>query len=219
MIEARELRYTYPSGEFTLHIPELFVEPGEQIAIVGPSGSGKSTLLNLLAGILPAEGELVVAGQNLIALSDSPRRAFRASHVGFVFQDFALIPFLSVLDNILHPVRIGRGLKVEARTKERAMALAKTLGIEDKAARKPADLSHGERQRVSICRALINQPDIILADEPTGNLDLANKQAAMAVLQQQAAAAGANLVVVTHDADVLGEISRVIDFAQFQAAN
>jgi len=218
MIEVRDLNFAYASGEFRLRIGAFDVAPGEKLAVIGPSGSGKTTLLNLLAGIaLPQRGCVRVAGEEISALPDAARRAFRATRIGFVFQDFALIEYLSVRDNILHPCRISRALALDGAARARAQALAGRLGIADKLTRGVGDLSQGERQRVAICRALLAHPALILADEATGNLDPDNKGRILDLLFDEAAAVRATLVAVTHDHALLGRFDRVVDFDAFRA--
>ncbi|MGR3468933.1 MAG: ABC transporter ATP-binding protein [Shimia sp.] len=219
MIEVTDLRFAYPSGGFALDVPVLRVAQGERLAVVGPSGTGKTTLLNLLSGIATAEtGRVAVDGTDLGTLSDSQRRAFRASRIGFVFQNFALLDYLTARENILYPYRIGRGLKLDRAARDRAQALAEACGIGAKIDRRPAALSQGEQQRVAICRALVTQPALILADEATGNLDPATKTLILDLLFDQARAADATLVAVTHDHELLPRFDRVVDFASFQKA-
>ena len=217
MIEVRDLVFAYPSGGFRLRIESFDVAPGEKLAVIGPSGSGKTTLLNLLAGIaLPQRGCVRVAGEEISALPDTARRAFRSTRIGFVFQDFELVESLSVRDNILHPCRISRGLKLDGAARARAQSLAGRLGIADKLARGVGDLSQGERQRVAICRALLAHPALILADETTGNLDPDTKGRILDLLFEEAAAVRATVVAVTHDHALLGRFDRVADFEDFR---
>ncbi len=216
MIAARDLAYAYPRGGFGLRVPALDLAEGEKLAVVGPSGSGKSTLLDLIAGIRrPDEGALLVDGVDVPALSEAGRRAFRAARVGFVFQTFELIDYLTARDNILYPFMISPALRLDAAVRARAGALAEAAGVADKLDRRPGDLSQGERQRVAICRALIAKPRLILADEATGNLDPANKGVVLDLLFAQAAEAGAAVLAVTHDHDLLPRFDRVVDFAGF----
>lgn len=217
MINIDALSFRYPQSEFSLSIPGLSVPKGGKVAVIGPSGFGKTTLLNLVAGILvPDSGEIRVAGSSLGSMSSKERRDFRISNIGFVFQDFRLIPYLDVLDNILLPFRINSILKPGKGVKGSAADLAERLGIRDKLEKFPAKLSHGERQRVAICRALVNSPSLILADEPTGNLDPKNKEKIMQILDVYLSSAGATLLHVTHDLDTLQGFSETIDFSSFQ---
>jgi putative ABC transport system ATP-binding protein len=216
MICIERMRFAYAGGEFTLSVPALTVAAGETVAVVGPSGSGKSTLLNLLAGVLrPAAGRVMVNGTEVSALAEAAGRAFRARSIGFVFQDFGLLDYLSAGDNILHPYRICSALRLSAEVRERARALAQRLGVADRLHRRPGALSQGERQRVAICRALLPSPPLVLADEATGNLDPANKQVILDLLFEAVAADGATLVAVTHDHELLPRFDRIIDFHAF----
>ncbi|MCC6982362.1 MAG: ABC transporter ATP-binding protein [Bauldia sp.] len=217
MIALREVSFAYPGGAFRLSVPALDVAAGERVAVVGPSGSGKTTLLNLVAGILvPASGSVRVGEAEVSALGDAARRAFRIQKIGFVFQDFGLIDYLSARDNVLHPYRITDALTLDADTRARAEALAEKAGIADKLARRPKALSQGEKQRVAICRALLTRPSLVLADEATGNLDPDTKGAILDLLFERAAAEKATVLAVTHDHELLPRFDRVIDFRDFR---
>ena len=219
MIVINNLEFQYPSGNFTLFIRRLRIKGNETAAVIGPSGTGKTTLLNLIAGILtPIQGEMDINGTAVGQLSDKARRRFRITTIGFVFQDFELLDYLNVLDNILHPYRITDALDLDAQIRSRAKALATDMGIEDKLRRHPADLSQGEKQRVAICRALLPQPKLILADEATGNLDPDNKTKILDLLFKAADEHETTLLAVTHDHDLLHRFDRVINFSDFQPA-
>ncbi len=216
MIRLSGLRFTYGDGDFELRIPELTIERGERVAVVGPSGSGKTTLLHLIAGIAtPTGGSVSTLGCGLAALSDAQRRDLRIKRIGLVFQEFELLDYLSVLDNLLVPYRINASLRLDAAVRARAEALAVRVGIGDKLARGAGRLSQGERQRVAVCRALITEPELLLADEPTGNLDPSNKGRVLDILLEYAEERGATLVTVTHDHDLLPRFARTIDFKSF----
>lgn len=220
MISIKRLKFTYPRSTFKLQIDDLSVGSGEKLAIIGPSGSGKTTLLNLLSGIEAGnEGSLTVAGTDLTPMSDSQRRDFRSAHIGFVFQQFELLEYLNVADNITLPFMINQSLASQRETlgsKARVVELAESMGIGDKLNRHPEKLSQGEKQRVAICRALVADPQLILADEPTGNLDPANKSRTLDLLFQYARQREQTLIVVTHDMTIVDGFDRVIDFAKFQ---
>jgi len=218
MIRITDLHFRYPRGDFALHIPALHIEAATRTAFIGPSGSGKTTLLNLLAGIaLPASGQLQVAGRQVAMLSDTARRAFRIRNIGFVFQDFELLDYLTILDNILHPYRISGALKLTPAVVDRAVALAANVGLTAQLRRRPGELSHGEKQRAAVCRALLTEPKLILADEPTGNLDPANKDRILRLLVDYVRDSRATLVAVTHDLGTLEHFEQVIDFAGFHS--
>jgi putative ABC transport system ATP-binding protein len=217
MISVKELDFHYAEGDFRLTIPEFTVSDSEKVAIIGPSGSGKTTLLNLLSGIItPLKGSIVVGNDHVSKMSDTNRRDFRIANIGFVFQDFELIEYLNVMDNILHPYRITAALTFNGTTKARVRDLAAQMGIRDKLKRHPNDLSQGEKQRAAICRALLPRPKLILADEATGNLDPANKTRILDLLFQSVEDHDATLIAVTHDHELLKRFDRVIDFKEFQ---
>ncbi len=220
MIVVDDVRFSYPNSTFQLAIPELTLQPEETLAVVGPSGSGKTTLLNLIAGLLvPQSGRITVGEQEVTELGDAGRRSFRASQIGFVFQDFALLDYLSAFENILYPFRITPHLKLEGAVRQRAKDLAAACGIAEKLNRRPNALSQGEQQRVAICRSLIASPSLILADEATGNLDPANKSLILDLLFERTRETGAALLAVTHDHELLPRFDRVIDFSQFRIDN
>lgn len=217
MIEIEQLRFRYPTSGFELVIDALKIDSGEKVAIVGPSGSGKTTLLNLMAGITaPDSGRINIFPDEVSRLSDSRRRDFRISNIGMVFQQFELVEYLNSLDNILIPFFINSTLELNREVRDRAEKLAASVGLQDKLQRPPGKLSQGEQQRVAICRALITEPKLILADEPTGNLDPANKTLILDILFDHVARNGQTLVVVTHDMSLLEGFDRTIDFAKFR---
>ena len=212
MISISGLRFRYPEGEFELNVPGLEVENGETVAVIGPSGSGKTTLLHLMAGIrLPQEGRVLADDVEVTDLDDGARRDFRIRRIGMVFQEFELLEYLTVLDNILLPFRINGSLKLDRAVRERAASIAEQVGIADKLNRLSTRLSHGEKQRVAVCRALVAEPVLLLADEPTGNLDPTNTQKVLDILLDAAEATGATLVTVTHDHELLPRFDRAID--------
>jgi putative ABC transport system ATP-binding protein len=216
MIHIQDLKFHYPGGEFRLNIPDFQISVGEKVAVIGPSGSGKTTLLNLIAGIItPLNGTVSVDDAQVSALGDRERRDFRISNIGFVFQDFELLDYLNVFDNVLHPYRITGALKLDKVVHTRAEVLTQDMGIGDKLKRNPDDLSHGEKQRVAICRALLPQPKLILADEATGNLDPDNKTLILDLLFSAVNDHDATLLAVTHDHELLKRFDRIVDFNDF----
>jgi len=218
MINITHLNFKYPDSNFKLLIDRFEVKEGERVAVIGPSGSGKTTLLNLISGILPTvNGDVRVGDFELKKLNDNQRRNYRISHIGFIFQDFELLDYLTVMDNIIHPYRITKALKLDSMVKKRAADLADQMGIGDKLKRKPAALSQGEQQRVAICRALLPKPKLLLADEATGNLDPENKTKILDLLFKSVAMENATLLAVTHDHELLPKFDRVIDFKEFRA--
>jgi putative ABC transport system ATP-binding protein len=215
-IRISNLKFSYASaGGFRMSIPRLDIAAGECVAIVGPSGSGKTTLLNLMAGtFVPKSGKINVAGQRLDSMTEASRRRFRIDRVGQVFQAFELLEYLSVSENILLPRLIDPDGRKNTDAQQRVQSLLASVGLQDKADKRPAELSHGERQRVAVCRAMFNRPTLLLADEPTGNLDQANKQNVVELLIRQAKEHNSMLLMVTHDHSMLEAFERVIDFSQ-----
>jgi putative ABC transport system ATP-binding protein len=217
MIHIHDLTFYYREGEFRLKMPEFTVARAEKVAVIGPSGSGKTTLLNLIAGIItPISGSVSVADVHVSGLSDPERRDFRITNIGFVFQDFELLDYLGVQDNILHPYRITGALRLDREVRARAATLAREMGIGDKLKRGANDLSHGEKQRAAICRALLPRPKLILADEATGNLDPANKIRILDLLFRSVEDHDATLLAVTHDHELLKRFDRIVDFQDFR---
>jgi len=216
VIQVEELEFSYGQSDFQLRISNLLLKQGSKTALVGPSGCGKTTLLHLFAGIiLPHRGSIRTEGVEIHRLSDADRRSFRITRMGLVFQEFELLDYLSVLDNIMLPYRINSSLVLKGEVWSRAKGLAEEVGIGDKLNRHPRELSQGERQRVAVCRALLTEPAMVLADEPTGNLDPTNKGKVLTMLLDYAERKGATLVTVTHDYDLLEYFQRVIDFKEF----
>lgn len=204
MLQISGLTYRYPNAtDNQLSVPAFSLAKGEHAIILGPSGCGKSTLLHLLAAILtPQQGEVRVAGIDLRTLSPRAADAWRGSTVGFLPQKLALVPSLSVRENLLMAT-YANGRTADA---SRASAVLRALGMEDKANAKPHQLSQGQQQRVAIARALFNHPALLLADEPTANLDDDACAAVIGLLTAQAGENGASLVIATHDARVLAAL-------------
>ncbi|GAA5174477.1 ABC transporter ATP-binding protein [Pseudonocardia eucalypti] len=199
---ARGLTKTYGRGDTEVHALrgiDLDLPRGRFTAVMGPSGSGKSTLMHCLAGLDQATGGTVtVAGTDLGALDDDARTIFRREHIGFVFQSFNLLPMLTAVQNILLPLELG-GDPVDQATRERAHTLADTLGVADRLDHRPSELSGGQQQRVAIARALVTRPDLLFADEPTGNLDSASSAEVLEHLRRSVRELGQTVVMVTHD--------------------
>lgn len=216
MIAIHDLAFQYPRGGFQLRVPSLTVTAGERLALIGPSGSGKTTLLHLIAGIKrPTQGTVTVQNVNVSLLSDAKSRAYRLRTVGMVFQDFGLLEYLSVQDNILLPYRIGNWLHLTREVRDRVQSLAALMGIADKLTRPIGHLSQGEKQRVAVCRAMLPEPPLLLADEPTGNLDPATKSRVLDAMLSAAKLGGTTVLTVTHDHGLLNQFDRVIDFMNF----
>jgi len=188
---------------------DAVVRPGERVAILGPSGSGKSTLLNLVSGIdLPDEGAVRIDGTDLTALSEHERTLFRRHRIGFVFQFYNLLPTLTVLENLLLPVELKGDVGRE--DEARALALLEQVGLAERAQAFPDRLSGGEQQRVAVARALVHEPSLVLADEPTGNLDEDTGARVAELLDGLVRAHGRTLVVVTHSRELGARMDRVL---------
>ncbi len=217
MIQLKDIRFQYPQSDFRLDINDLIFQEGSKTAIIGPSGFGKTTMLNLIAGIiLPAAGKVIVDQQTVNVLTDKDRRRYRIQNIGFIFQDFRLVPYLNVIDNILLPFRINSAIRADSDAINRSKNIADELNIGNLIKKYPAKLSHGERQRVAIARALVNQPKLLLADEPTGNLDPANKIHIKKILFDAVDKHNATLITVTHDHEMLEGFDAVIDFKNLE---
>ena len=183
----------------------LEVGKGEIVSIVGASGAGKTTLLQIIGTLLPADGgEVEIAGTKLFGLNEKRTAEFRNRHIGFVFQFHNLLPEFSALENVMMPALIGGTKRKEA--KQRAIELLEAVGLSERAEHKPAQLSGGEQQRVAIARALINRPSVVLADEPTGNLDTHNRDEIQRLLFEVREKFGQTIVMVTHD-ELLAEMA------------
>ncbi|MGH2357183.1 MAG: ABC transporter ATP-binding protein [Candidatus Limnocylindria bacterium] len=211
ILAARDLVRIYRRGRDEVRAVDgvtLEVHTGELVAVMGRSGSGKTTLLDLLGCLLrPTSGELAIDGRSVIGASDGELATIRRQRIGFVFQEFNLIPALNALENVMLPLRYGPRRR-DGRAD--AIELLDLVGLSRRARHRPGELSGGEQQRVAIARALINQPAVVLADEPTGELDSATSSELIAMLRRLNAERGVTIVVVTHDAGVAGATDRLI---------
>lgn len=216
MLSAHHLRFAFPGGGFSLRVAHFAAGAGEAVGIAGPSGTGKTTFLRLLAGILrPDEGSISIDGQPLADLAPAAQRRLRLRRLGLVFQDFALLDYLSVADNILLPLRLDGALTGDAQ--ERARGLVERLEISRHWTRLCGELSQGERQRVAVARALAHRPRALLADEPTASLDASRKEAVMNLLLDHARESRAALVMVTHDPDLATRLDRTVNVEEWAA--
>lgn len=216
MIKLEDVSFSYTKDSFQLKIPELGIGQSEKLGITGPSGCGKTTLLNLISGIInPDSGSIFMGNIELTRLGDQDMKDLRLVKMGLVFQQFELLEYLSVLDNILLPFRINPILQLQTETKERAGSLASSMGLGDKLKRYPANLSQGERQRVSVARALITKPELLICDEPTANLDPVNRDRILDIIDSYCSKTKTALIMVTHDREVLDRFDRVLDILEF----
>lgn len=227
VIDITDLRFSWkPGSEPVLDVDELRVNPGEQLFVMGPSGSGKSTLLSLLTGIMtPDAGEVKVLQNQLTVMKGRVRDRFRADYIGYIFQMFNLIPYLSVIENVLLPCRFSRLRKEKAvrngsTLEQEALRLLKRLHLGDKALLNTSvvKLSVGQQQRVAAARALIGNPELVIADEPTSSLDAAHRESFIRLLFDECRATGATMVFVSHDMSLAPLFSRIIDLPEINRA-
>jgi ABC-type lipoprotein export system ATPase subunit len=212
IVEATAVSKTYDTGSVAVHAlrgVDLTLERGEMVAIMGPSGCGKTTLLNCLSGLDSIDsGDVVIEGASLAHMSDRARTDYRARRMGFVFQFYNLMPVLTAVENVELPLLVARTPPAEARRK--ALAALRLVGLEQRAAHVPEALSGGERQRVTIARSLVNDPAIVWADEPTGDLDSENAEEIVDLMRRLNRERGLTFLIVTHDIAVGRRTDRII---------
>jgi putative ABC transport system ATP-binding protein len=212
VVEARQLTKVYRMGEIEVHAlrgANLQVQAGEVLAIMGPSGSGKSTLMNILGCLdRPTSGEYELAGEGVAQLNDEQLADIRNRKVGFIFQTFNLLPRATALNNVELPMRYSRNNGHNR--KERALEALTSVGLGDRVYHRPNELSGGQQQRVAIARALVNHPSIIMADEPTGNLDTSSGEEIMNLLLSMNQDQGTTLIIITHDPDIANRCQRIV---------
>ena len=219
ILSAKDLCKSYDSGENSvqaLNHVSISVENGEFVAVIGTSGSGKSTLLNLLGGLdTPTSGEVLVSGKKLFQMNEEARTIFRRRNIGFVFQNYNLVPVLNVYENIVLPIELD-GTKVDT---EYVKTILHTLGLEQKVKAMPNQLSGGQQQRVAIARALAANPAILLADEPTGNLDSKTGMDVIALLKMTSQAFHQTIVMITHNEEIALMADRMIRIEDGKVVN
>jgi putative ABC transport system ATP-binding protein len=212
LVELRGVSKSYLEGERRHDVlvnVDAEIAAGEIVVLLGRSGSGKSTLLNLVSGIdLPDAGDVVVGGKTLNRVSERERTLFRRDHIGFIFQFFNLVPTLTVLENLLLPLELAG--RTDGGETDRAVGLLEKVGLADRAPSYPDKLSGGEQQRVAVARALVHEPRLVLADEPTGNLDLETGRNVLSLLDSMVRSAGTTMVMVTHSHEVVGLADRLV---------
>ena len=219
ILSAKDLCKSYGSGENSvqaLNHVSISVENGEFVAVIGTSGSGKSTLLNLLGGLdTPTSGEVLISGKKLFQMNEEARTIFRRRNIGFVFQNYNLVPVLNVYENIVLPIELD-GTKVDT---EYVKTILHTLGLEQKVQAMPNQLSGGQQQRVAIARALAAKPAILLADEPTGNLDSKTGMDVIALLKMTSQAFHQTIVMITHNEEIALMADRMIRIEDGKVVN
>ena len=218
LLTITDLQKTYVSPEGTqnriVDVPHFEMEEGTQMALKGSSGTGKTTFLNLIAGILHADnGQIVIAGKEMTALSESGRDTLRASQIGYIFQTFNLLHGYTALENVVLGMMFGNGIDTEF-----AQHLLERVGLGDRMRYSPSQLSVGQQQRVAVARAVANRPRLVLADEPTGNLDYHHANEAIALIREICHENSAALLTVSHDVGVLAQFEEATDFAQVNRA-
>ena len=207
-----EKTYVSPEGSQSriINVPHFEIDAGKQIALRGSSGTGKTTFLNLIAGILQADsGHIVVAGEEITALSESERDRLRAHYIGYIFQTFNLLAGYTALENVMLGMMFGTGIETDF-----AQHLLERVGLGDRMQYRPSQLSVGQQQRVAVARAVANRPRLILADEPTGNLDYHHANEAVTLIREICHENNAALLIVSHDSEVLGRFEEAKDFTQ-----
>ena len=207
-----EKAYASPEGSQSriINVPHFEIDAGKQIALRGSSGAGKTTFLNLIAGILQADnGSIVLAGEEMTALSESERDKLRAHYIGYIFQTFNLLAGYTALENVMLGMMFGKGIDTNF-----AQHLLERVGLSDRMGYRPSQLSVGQQQRVAVARAIANQPRLVLADEPTGNLDYHHANEAVTLIREICHENSAALLIVSHASEVLGQFEEATDFAQ-----
>ncbi len=218
LLEISELKKTFRAPDGSIHavidVPDFQLEEKAHVALRGESGSGKTTLLNLIAGILkPDSGEITISGRRISSLSEPQRDRLRAESIGYIFQTFNLLQGYTALENVLLGMSFGPGVD-----RDFAIALLKRVGLSEKLKHYPRQLSTGQQQRVAVARALANRPKLVLADEPTGNLDHQNSREALKLIREACRENDAALLLVSHDRDVLAQFESVLDLEKINRA-
>ncbi len=221
MISLKNIEMTYDDNGTkinALKLKKLDIKEGEKVAFIGSSGCGKTTLFNLISGMItPTKGNVIVEDIDITTLTESERDLFRANHIGYIFQDFNLFPDFTVLQNVVLPMSFSKRYSKDEMEKE-ALEMLKRVGLENKKDQKVKTLSGGERQRVAIARSIVNKPNVILADEPTGNLDYKNGAKIMGLIIQIAKEEKATLLVITHNNSQLELFDRSINIEELNEA-
>ena len=215
ILQIRDLHFQYPASDFKIEISDIKITQGSKIAISGKSGSGKTTLIHLISGILkPQSGEILFYDKLITDMNDKEIRKHRISNIGFIFQEFELLEYLNVMDNLILPYKINKSLVLDAEIKDKAKEIANRIGIGNKLDQHPKQLSGGERQRLAIARALITSPPLIIADEPTGNLDEKTSNIVMDEITDQVSYTNSTLIMISHNNELISSFDETIDIQE-----
>ena len=215
ILQIRDLHFQYPASDFKIEIYDIKITQGSKIAISGKSGSGKTTLIHLISGILrPQSGEILFYDKLITDMNDKEIRKHRISNIGFIFQEFELLEYLNVMDNLVLPYKINKSLVLDAEIKDKAKEIANRIGIGNKLHQHPKQLSGGERQRLAIARALITSPPLIIADEPTGNLDEKTSNIVMDEITDQVSYTNSTLIMISHNNELISSFDEIIDIQE-----
>ena len=215
ILQIRDLHFQYPASDFKIEISDIKITQGSKIAISGKSGSGKTTLIHLISGILkPQSGEILFYDKSITDMNDKEIRKHRISNIGFIFQEFELLEYLNVMDNLILPYKINKSLVLNAEIKDKAKEIANRIGIGNKLDQHPKQLSGGERQRLAIARALITSPPLIIADEPTGNLDEKTSNIVMDEITDQVSYTNSTLIMISHNNELISSFDETIDIQE-----
>jgi len=215
ILQIRDLHFQYPASDFKIEISDIKITQGSKIAISGKSGSGKTTLIHLISGILkPQSGEILFYDKSITDMNDKEIRKHRISNIGFIFQEFELLEYLNVMDNLVLPYKINKSLVLDAEIKDKAKEIANRIGIGNKLDQHPKQLSGGERQRLAIARALITSPPLIIADEPTGNLDEKTSNIVMDEITDQVSYTNSTLIMISHNNELISSFDETIDIQE-----
>lgn len=215
ILQIRDLHFQYPASDFKIEISDIKITQGSKIAISGKSGSGKTTLIHLISGILkPQSGEILFYDKSITDMNDKEIRKHRISNIGFIFQEFELLEYLNVMDNLILPYKINKSLVLDSEIKDKAKEIANRIGIGNKLDKHPKQLSGGERQRLAIARALITSPPLIIADEPTGNLDEKTSNIVMDEITDQVSYTDSTLIMISHNNELISSFDEIIDIQE-----
>ena len=215
ILQISDLHFQYPASDFKIEVSDIKITQGSKIAISGKSGSGKTTLIHLISGILkPQSGEILFFDESITDMNENDIRKHRISNIGFIFQEFELLDYLNVVDNLVLPYKINKSLSLDEEIKDKAKEIANRIGIGNKLDQHPKQLSGGERQRLAIARALITSPPLIIADDPTGNLDDKTSNIVMDEITDQVSYTNSTLIMISHNNELISSFDEIIDIQE-----